>query len=144
MVNYVSTSKENAMRNILSSPIGLDEIHQSFDHTPIDHFYMLKQFVEQQTMDCLITHTWEIGLMVKFDWPQWEEGGQFYGKDEWNFSDKDLVFCYKFLTAVIRNGRFTQGALEHILETGKMIGLIDRLIELKLKYPGKQNEYNSI
>jgi hypothetical protein len=119
------------MNEVLKSPIDLTEIHKSFDAFSISQIHELRQIVIDRDISSLYSFTWDACLMVQFDWPQWEQGGDFYGLEEWDFGDKDLVFCYKFLTAIIRNGRFVDNAVENLLEKGNLVGLVDRLIEFK-------------
>lgn len=115
----------------MTSPIKTQQIEEGFELLTVQDLQELKLLVESHEEHPLIEWTWEKAMMVDFNWPRWEEGSKFHEEDRWDFTDKDLNFCYHLLKAIIRANRFTDYLLESILKSGKLVGLADRLIELK-------------
>jgi hypothetical protein len=69
-------------------------------------------------------------IAVAFDWSQWEEGLEFIEKDFPDFYNKDIIFCLKILTTIIRKNRIDDGILKSRILDGFMSQLIKRIDEL--------------
>ena len=70
-------------------------------------------------------------LMVKFNWPEWQEGRDWYAlQDDSKYAKLDVETCLKLLTAVIRNDRFNEGALVRAFEDGSFPKIIQKLMTL--------------
>jgi len=59
---------------------------------------------------------YKLGLIIPFDWIEWDEGREIVEKG--NFSNLDTITLLKTLTAFIRNNRFCDGALAERFEDG--------------------------
>jgi hypothetical protein len=78
-----------------------------------------------------LSYFYEELFVINFDWGSWDEGRQFLKSENPDYGSTDEVFCYKLITAIIRNDRFFEGALQANLENGTIHRIIERLIELK-------------
>lgn len=70
-------------------------------------------------------------LSITFDWPNWQEGRDFFkSEDPDKFNKLDQETVLKLLTAVMRNARFNEGAWVNLFENGDGQKLYMRLLEL--------------
>jgi hypothetical protein len=58
----------------------------------------------------------DCGIVFPFDWSGWDEGREMAEWDD--FTGVDMLTLRKLLTAIIRNDRFCEGALQEALEDG--------------------------
>lgn len=73
-------------------------------------------------------------LIVNFKWSEWDEGRDWYkNSDESKYDALDVPTTLKLLTAVIRNDRFSDGALVGAFESGEFPKLINTLVGLRGK-----------
>ena len=79
--------------------------------------------------------TWyEKGLVIPFDWGNWQEGRDWYARtDESKYDSLDSETALKLLTAVIRNDRFNEGALMRAFESGDFPKIISKFVSLRSK-----------
>jgi hypothetical protein len=79
------------------------------------------------------TKTWdEKGLIIPFDWSEWQEGRDWYASaDESKYDALDAETALKLLTAVIRNDRFNEGALMRAFESGDFPKIINKFVSLR-------------
>lgn len=61
-------------------------------------------------------------IVFPFDWSGWDEGREMIEWDD--YSGVDMLTLRKLLTAIIRNDRFCEGALQDALEDG----IIQRIV----------------
>lgn len=67
-------------------------------------------------------------LVINFDWSKWQEGRDWYAlEDESKYDRLDVETALKLLTAVIRNERFSEGALVQAFENGSFPKIIQKL-----------------
>jgi hypothetical protein len=81
-------------------------------------------------LDSFVSVYYDFRVAVAFDWYEWEEGLKFMNSDFPDFSDKDLMFCLKTFTALIRKNRIEEGYLEMRILDGFVSHLIARLDDL--------------
>jgi len=73
-------------------------------------------------------------FIVNFKWSEWDEGHDWYkNSDESKYDALDVPTTLKLLTAVIRNDRFSDGALVGAFESGEFPRLINTLVGLRGK-----------
>lgn len=73
----------------------------------------------------------ELGLIVDFDWPNWEEGTELLLNTDMDFGILDAVTLCKLLTVIIRSDRFVEGNLVASFENGtvqKIIRALQKMI----------------
>lgn len=71
-------------------------------------------------------------LVVRFDWPHWEEGrGWYRSTDDRKYPALDAATALKLLTVVIRSARFSEGELERAFESGEVPKIIHRVLEIR-------------
>ena len=70
-------------------------------------------------------------VVIDYNWAGWTEGRNFVSSDDWDFKDKDELFCYRLNTVLLRNDRFCDGVLKKYVENGLLKVAFERLIELK-------------
>ncbi len=63
---------------------------------------------------------YDMGLIVDFDWPSWSESQRYFDGEP----VEDEVVAVKFLTAVVRAERFSEGVLDRAVETGVFAGAL--------------------
>lgn len=73
---------------------------------------------------------YDLGLVINFDWPKWDEGRKFASGDHSKIDNLDLITLCKLITAIIRNDRFCDGALIESFETGFMPRILKRMRDL--------------
>ncbi len=74
----------------------------------------------------------ELGIIVSFDWSQWDDGRKIANNKEFDFDSIDIPTKCKLITAIVRNDRFCEGALVATFESGlilKVLQSIDRQLE---------------
>lgn len=73
-------------------------------------------------------------LIIQFDWSEWDEGREWFAnKDESKYNTLDQETALKLITAVIRNGRFNEGALLRGFEDGDLPKIINQFVSLRVK-----------
>lgn len=81
-----------------------------------------------------VTFMYANDLVINFDWSAWDEGREWYkNDDDSKYKALDIPTALKLLTAVIRNNRFSDGALVGAFESGDFPKIINRLVELRRK-----------
>lgn len=71
-------------------------------------------------------------LPVTFDWMAWDEGRDWFAlDDEAKYNKLDAATGLRLISAIIRNERFSEGAIVAGFETGQLPKIINRLTELK-------------
>jgi len=74
---------------------------------------------------------YEKHLVVKFDWPNWQEGRDWYVlQDDSKYAKLDVETSLKLLTAIMRNDRFNEGALVNAFDSGTFPKIIQNLITI--------------
>ncbi len=75
-----------------------------------------------------------MNLIVPFDWPDWQEGRDWYADEaESKYDTLDYETALKLITAVIRNDRFNDGAILRSFESGDFPKIINKFTELRGK-----------
>ena len=74
-------------------------------------------------------YVYEIGLIVDFDWPHWEEGRNILSEEVPDLSNHSAVTLCKLLTAVVRSDRFVEGNLIAYFEDGTILNILRGLEE---------------
>lgn len=78
-----------------------------------------------------VSFMYENDLVVKFRWTEWQAGRDWYALDDDSKYDKlDIETALKLLTAIIRNDRFSDGALVRAFEDGSFPMIIQKLITI--------------
>jgi len=81
-----------------------------------------------------VAFMYENELVVSFDWSAWNEGREWYkNNSESKYETLDIPTALKLLTAVMRNDRFSDGALVGAFESGEFPKLINTLVGLRGK-----------
>lgn len=70
---------------------------------------------------------YELGIVIEFDWPGWNEGRELVNGDFAKIGNLDLLTLCKLITAIIRNDRFCDGALIASFQYGCMPSILRRL-----------------
>lgn len=112
-------------------PSSLKQIKSTFNKLPTSVLLEAEAIIREHDASRIIELIHNELVDIHFDWQSWEEGSQFANQPDWDFTDKDEIFCLKLFWALIRNDKFTSGALDAHLKSGLLKKLVDRLIELK-------------
>lgn len=78
-------------------------------------------------------------IIISFDWGHWQEGQALYGASETILESHDCVTLCKLITAICRNDRLNEGALQRSLESGVMIRILHAL-KKRVMSPGIARE----
>ena len=62
-------------------------------------------------------------IVIDFDWAGWEEGKKMI-RDDFDYDTIDIPTKCKLITAIVRNDRFREGALESALESGVILKIL--------------------
>ncbi len=82
-------------------------------------------------VDEFVTFTYEIGIIVNFDWPNWKEGARLIRDPKADYVNLPPIMLVKLLTTLFRADRFIEGILITAFEDGKILQI---LRGLKLHY----------
>jgi hypothetical protein len=89
--------------------------------------------VQNQLVEDFLRFMYDKGLVLDFDWSGWNKGREWYkSTDENKYENLDSLTILKLLTTIIRNDRFSDGALVQAFEQGTFPKLIDKLAKHKL------------
>ncbi|MEA5032131.1 MAG: DUF6508 domain-containing protein [Sphaerochaeta sp.] len=72
-------------------------------------------------------YVYEIGLVVDFDWPHWDEGKQILSIEDPDLFKYPAVTLCKLLTAIVRSERFVEGNLIAYFEDGTILKILRAL-----------------
>jgi hypothetical protein len=70
-------------------------------------------------------------LIIVFDWPAWKEEATILMEDFDALAKADLLTLRKLITTHLREERFSEGHLAAQFESGHLLGILERLNELK-------------
>lgn len=90
----------------------------------------LKIAIKKFDLDAFISNFHDFRVSIAFDWVEWGEGQHFLEKDSPDFSDKDMIFCLKILSAIIRKNRIDEEYLKLKILDGFISQLMRRIDEL--------------
>lgn len=68
---------------------------------------------------------------LRFDWPQWIDQAQALDQNPSLVAEADLLTLRKLLTCYLRTERFTSGTLAHLVDSGKLLQILQRLAKLR-------------
>ena len=72
-------------------------------------------------------YVYEIGLVIDFDWPHWDEGRQILSDENTGLSKYSAVTLCKLLAAIVRSERFVDGSLIAHFKNGTIVGILREL-----------------
>jgi len=84
-----------------------------------EHAVIFPLLEEGEIVEKFRTISYDLKLVIPFNWGGWKEGKEVYEKDSC-YSDLDIVTLCKLITAIIRNDRFCEGFLISAFEEGKI------------------------
>ena len=67
---------------------------------------------------------YQLGIVIDFDWSNWDEGREVLSGDHSAIDSSDLITLCKFITAFIRNNRFCDGVLIGAFENRLIIKIL--------------------
>tara|TARA_Y100000114_G_scaffold154645_1_gene177073 strand:+ start:3080 stop:3517 length:438 start_codon:yes stop_codon:yes gene_type:complete len=130
--NYRNLSKENieALRTInarIQDYVG--EWGKLHDNERTESGVLIMPWVEQLPLiQDFVSFMYDNKLVIPFDWPHWQKGRNWYALDDDSKYEKlDIQTALMLLTAVIRNDRFSDGALVNTFESGAFPKIIQKL-----------------
>jgi hypothetical protein len=86
----------------------------------------------------LVKMTYDMNILVPFDWREWKEGQQMINDPEKDFGQLDAVALCKLLTLVVRAERFYEGYLNNCLQNGSVLKIVTALVTKHLNAGGTQ------
>ena len=84
-----------------------------------EHAVIFPILEESEIIEKFRTISYDLKLVIPFNWGDWKEGKEVYEKD-CVYSDLDIVTLCKLITVIIRNDRFCEGFLISAFEEGKI------------------------
>lgn len=70
-------------------------------------------------------------IIISFDWPSWQEEAARYLSHPGAVGQADLLTLRKLLTLHVRQDRFVEGHLAHMLKDGHITALLRRLNKIR-------------
>ncbi len=67
---------------------------------------------------------YELGLVVSFDWPQWEDGKKILADPWQDYNELDTITLCKLITAILRADRFNDGYLVSCFNDGTILKIV--------------------
>lgn len=102
--------------------------------TDQDGVMQMPYWVSDPLVTEFVTYMYASELIVNFDWSAWDKGREWYkSTDKTKYDTLDIPTALKLLTAVIRNDRFSDGALVSAFESGDFPKIINKLVGLREK-----------
>ena len=87
-------------------------------------------FEEHAAIEPFVRLAYDDGWMLPgFDWASWDEGRTIAG-DPVRIKDTDLLTIRKLITALVRNERFCDGALQATYDRGVIQAILRRIDQL--------------
>jgi hypothetical protein len=131
--NAMSDSDRKQLQSInarIQSRTGEWGIRHEDEHT--ESGALIVPWIEQaKLIQEFVRFMYEKKLIIAFAWTEWQEGRDWYALQGDSKYDKlDVETILKLLTAVIRNDRFNDGALERAFELGAFPKIIQKLITI--------------
>jgi hypothetical protein len=69
-------------------------------------------------------HTvYDIPIIIPFDWAAWDEGRKM-AQPDFDLDSVDLITKCKLITAIVRNDRFCEGALDNAFVSGLILRIL--------------------
>lgn len=94
------------------------------------------QYTEK--ISAFIKMTYDMNILIPFDWREWKEGQQMINDPERDYSQLDAVTLCKLLTLVVRAERFYEGYLNNCLQNGSVLKIVTALVTKDHKAGGAQ------
>lgn len=92
-------------------------------HLP-DGQLILPFWVGVEIVDDFHKLVYDLGLIVSFNWPGWEEGRSALLDTETDFSGYDVETLCRFITTIVRADRFNGGFLVRCFENGQIVKIL--------------------
>jgi hypothetical protein len=67
---------------------------------------------------------YDLPIIISFDWGKWHEGREIVNNNNFNFNSIDIPTKCKIITAIVRNDRFCEGALNTAFESGFILKIL--------------------
>lgn len=72
-------------------------------------------------------------LLIPFNWSEWDEGRSWFAnKDDSKYHTLDQETALKLITAVVRNGRFVEGAMLSAFQDGSIPKIYNKFVSLRI------------
>ncbi len=81
---------------------------------------------EHQAIGRFVELVYEDDWIIGFDWSSWDEGREI-ASDLTRVANADMLTIRKLITALVRNERFCEGALQDAYERGLITAIILRI-----------------
>ena len=86
--------------------------------------FALPHMESYKIVDEFIQAVYSIPVVVSFNWSEWEEGRKMVSDENFDFDTVDIPTKCKIITAIVRNDRFSEGALVSAFESGLILKLL--------------------
>ena len=73
--------------------------------------FALPHMESYKIVDEFVQAVYSIPVVVSFNWSEWEEGRKMVNDKNFDFDTVDIPTKCKIITAIVRNDRFSEGAL---------------------------------
>jgi hypothetical protein len=99
-----------------------------------ESFIQMPYYEESSLVDAFRSKVYDLGLIIDFDWTNWEGGNKIMNESNFDFDTIRIPEICKLITAIIRKDRFSEGTLVSAFSEGlilKMLQSINRQINAK-------------
>ena len=84
-------------------------------------------WVESSTVSKFRGLAYRLDIIISFDWASWDEGRAILSNQNFDFNSIDIPTKCKLITAIVRNDRFSEGALVETFESGLMLQILESI-----------------
>jgi len=81
-------------------------------------------YIESPVVRRFQKYVGELGILISFDWPKWDDGRKIARNKEFNFDSIDIPTKCKLITAIIRNDRYCEGSLIAAFDSGLILKIL--------------------
>jgi predicted nucleotidyltransferase len=90
-----------------------------------------RTFMRGETFNKLHTMLYELKLIFNFDWMEWKSKWKNINDTSFDFTQCNLVDLSKYLTAIFRADRFSDGTIEQNFRNGTLDKIFQSFIDKK-------------
>ena len=103
---------------------GGEQIDTNKDGFPV---IMMPYYEYSEALDQLVTSLYEFEIMSTFDWTIWTERTR-WGQSETPIAERPVLDLVKYITAVVRCDRFSEGLLGRSIREGRFLQSLQALV----------------
>ncbi len=89
-----------------------------------DDSFTMPYYIESGIVNEFREIVYGIPIMIDFNWSSWDEGRKMVGDKDFDYITVDIPTKCKIITAIVRNDRFSDGALVDAFDRGLILKVL--------------------